>query len=131
MFPSFCARELKNTKKNGKEEEVLTFLSGGAEERENGVRDLASTSGSENTCSKTVARTYDYALKKCTILEPAASKKPNTIPDDRFGATSTFISDQKVVQFGGVKKHLVPLKNKNKKIEATTTLAQHHQAAVE
>ena len=131
MFPSFCARELKNTKKNGKEEEVLTFLSGGAEERENGVRDLASTSGSENTCSKTVARTYDYALKKWTILEPAASKKPNTIPDDRFGATSTFISDQKVVQFGGVKKHLVPLKNKNKKIEATTTLAQHHQAAVE
>ena len=79
---------MKHTKKNGKEEEEdWTSLSGGAEERENGVRDLASASCSENTCSKTVARTYDYALKKWTILEPAASKRPNTIPDDRFGAT--------------------------------------------
>lgn len=118
-FPSFCARELKTSsrkkttkKKNEKEEEdeVLTFLSGGAEEGENGGAGddhHPSTSG-----SKTVARTYDSALKKWTILEPAADKKINAVPDERFGASSTFISDQKVVQFGGVKKRIPPLKPK-------------------
>ncbi|CAL6350485.1 unnamed protein product [Bathycoccus prasinos] len=117
-FPSFCARELKTSsrketttkKKNEKEEEdeVLTFLSGGAEEGENGGAGddhHPSTSG-----SKTVAQTYDSALKKWTILEPAADKKINAAPDERFGASSTFISDQKVVQFGGVKKRIPPLK---------------------
>jgi len=105
-FPSFCARELKTSsrkktttkKKNEKDEEdeVLTFLSGGAEEGENGGAGddhHPSTSG-----SKTVARTYDSALKKWTILEPAADRKINAVPDERFGASSTFISDQKVVQ---------------------------------
>jgi len=119
-FPSFCARELKTSsrkktttkKKNEKDEEdeVLTFLSGGAEEGENGGAGddhHPSTSG-----SKTVARTYDSALKKWTILEPAADKKINAVPDERFGASSTFISDQKVVQFGGVKKRIPPLKPK-------------------
>ncbi|CAL6351249.1 unnamed protein product [Bathycoccus prasinos] len=119
-FPSFCARELKTSsrkkttkkKKNEKEEEdeVLTFLSGGAEEGENGGASddhHPSTSG-----SKTVARTYDSALKKWTILEPAADRKINAVPDERFGASSTFISDQKVVQFGGVKKRIPPLKPK-------------------
>ena len=119
-FPSFCARELKTSsrkktttkKKNEKEEEdeVLTFLSGGAEEGENGGAGddhHPSTSG-----SKTVARTYDSALKKWTILEPAADRKINAVPDERFGASSTFISDQKVVQFGGVKKRIPPLKPK-------------------
>ncbi|CAL6348003.1 unnamed protein product [Bathycoccus prasinos] len=119
-FPSFCARELKTSsrkktttkKKNEKDEEdeVLTFLSGGAEEGENGGAGddhHPSTSG-----SKTVARTYDSALKKWTILEPAADRKINAVPDERFGASSTFISDQKVVQFGGVKKRIPPLKPK-------------------
>ncbi|CAL6348491.1 unnamed protein product [Bathycoccus prasinos] len=119
-FPSFCARELKTSsrkktttkKKNEKDEEdeVLTFLSGGAEEGENGGAGddhHPSTSG-----SKTVARTYDSALKKWTILEPAADRKINAVPDERFGASSTFISDQKVVLFGGVKKRIPPLKPK-------------------
>ena len=57
--------------------------------------------------------TYDSALKKWTILEPAADKKINAVPDERFGASSTFISDQKVVQFGGVKKRIPPLKTQS------------------
>ena len=111
-FPSFCARELKTssrkkttTKKNEQEEEdeVLTFLSGGAEEGENSGAG-GDHHPSDESGSKTAARTYDSALKKWTILEPAADKKINAVPVERFGASSTFISDQKVVQFGGVKK---------------------------
>ena len=139
-FPSFCARELKTSsrkktttkKKNEKEEEdeVLTFLSGGAEEGENGGAgdDHPSTSG-----SKTVVRTYDSALKKWTILEPAADKKINAVPDERFGASSTFISDQKVVQFGGVKKRIPPLKPKRicgPHLIKESDLSTEHEAAM-
>ena len=139
-FPSFCARELKTSsrkktttkKKNEKEEEdeVLTFLSGGAEEGENGGAgdDHPSTSG-----SKTVVRTYDSALKKWTILEPAADKKINAVPDERFGASSTFISDQKVVLFGGVKKRIPPLKPKRicgPHLIKESDLSTEHEAAM-
>ena len=140
-FPSFCVRELKTSsrkktttkKKNEKEEEdeVLTFLSGGAEEGENGGAGddhHPSTSG-----SKTVARTYDSALKKWTILEPAADKKINAVPDERFGASSTFISDQKVVQFGGVKKRIPPLKPKRicgPHLIKESDLSTEHEAAM-
>ena len=139
-FPSFCARELKTSsrkkttkkKKNEEEEEdeVLTFLSGGAEKGENGGAgdDHPSTSG-----SKTVARTYDSALKKWTILEPAADKKINAVPDERFGASSTFISDQKVVQFGGVKKRIPPLKPKRicgPHLIKESDLSTEHEAAM-
>ena len=139
-FPSFCVRELKTSsrkkttkkKKNEEEEEdeVLTFLSGGAEEGENGGAgdDHPSTSG-----SKTVVRTYDSALKKWTILEPAADKKINAVPDERFGASSTFISDQKVVQFGGVKKRIPPLKPKRicgPHLIKESDLSMEHEAAM-
>ena len=139
-FPSFCVRELKTSsrkktttkKKNEEEEEdeVLTFLSGGAEEGENGGAgdDHPSTSG-----SKTVVRTYDSALKKWTILEPAADKKINAVPDERFGASSTFISDQKVVQFGGVKKRIPPLKPKRicgPHLIKESDLSTEHEAAM-
>ena len=85
----------------------MTFLSGGAEDGENG--------GAGEDQNKTVVRTYDSALKKWTLLEPLVDKKTSAVPDERFGASSTFISDQKVVHFGGVKKRVTPSKNKNKK----------------
>ena len=113
-FPSFCARQVRTNKKTNKkneteeeEEGVVTFLSGGAEEGENG--------GAGEDQNKTVVRTYDSALKKWSVLEPLVDKKTNAVPDERFGASSTFISDQKVLHFGGVKKRVTSSKNQNKK----------------
>jgi hypothetical protein len=128
-FPSFCARQknrslnigddtatsnhrTNNTpaKKNkySNYDDVLTFLSGGAEE------------GEAKTVEERlmVTRTYDYALKKWNILD--VQNKSNGanayVPEDRFGASSTFISDTKVLQFGGVKKYLDPTLKKPKSV---------------